>query len=289
MSRPYKPNGEILEHEFLPEGLRRIAAVIEYRGTDYHGFQIQRHDTQTIQEHLHRAFSVVACEPISLVCAGRTDAGVHATNQLIHFDTQAERPQKAWVKGVNNELPVDIRVRWAKQVAPQFHARFSAVHRRYRYLITDQDVKPALMQDQITWSRFELDIELMQAGANELLGEHDFTSFRAAQCQARNAIRDIQQIRFYRLSTGFIVMEIQANAFLYHMVRNIVGVLLLVGQGRKPVNWVAEVLKAKDRCAAAMTAPANGLYLVRAQYPEALEIPQLALGPHLIPDELGGK
>lgn len=286
MSREYKTNGEILPGEQLPEGLVRVAAVVEYDGTDYRGFQIQRHDSATVQEHLHRAFANVAAEPISLVCAGRTDAGVHASNQVIHFDTSAHRPVKAWVKGVNTQLPRDIRIRWAGDVSAQFHARFSAKARSYRYLISDQAVKPGVLRNQVSWSRWPLDLAQMAAGASYLLGEQDFSSFRASQCQARHAIREMQAIDIYRVMGGLIVIEVRANAFLHHMVRNIVGALMMVGSGRREPNWIESVLAAKDRRAADVTAPASGLYFVAAHYPAELALPAQPLGPMFLPNSL---
>lgn len=286
-AKAYKVNGELLDGQVLPAGVHRVAAAVEYNGANYHGFQVQRHDTQTVQGYLHQALSSVANEEISLVCAGRTDAGVHASNQIIHFDTYAARPIKAWIKGVNTNLPRDIRVHWASEMAPQFHARFSASSRRYRYLICDRAVAPGIMLDQLSWSRFSLDEQRMQAGADYLLGEHDFTSFRGAQCQAQTAVREIQSIQFYRHLDSILVMEIQANAFLYHMVRNIAGVLMEIGNGKQDPRWAMEILALKDRCAAPATAPAAGLYLVAANYPEQFNLPDFAIGPHLLPDRLG--
>lgn len=283
----YKRNGEILAGNSLPAGICRVAAALEYNGTAYHGFQIQKHDPQTVQGYLHLALSEIANEDISLVCAGRTDAGVHATNQMVHFDTSAQRPSQAWLKGVNTHLPRDIRIHWAQEVKPQFHARFSAVSRRYRYIISDRKTRPGIMAGQISWSRYALDMALMQAGAKHLIGEHDFTSLRAAQCQARTPVRNIESIDFYHLGDHIMVMEIQANAFLHHMVRNIVGVLMAVGSARQPVGWVADVLAAKDRSAAEVTAPAAGLYLVAVKYPTDCGIPQFSPGPHLLPAKLG--
>ncbi|GAA6153188.1 tRNA pseudouridine(38-40) synthase TruA [Pseudoteredinibacter isoporae] len=286
MARPYKTNGEILAGESLPEGVIRYGAIVEYNGAAYRGFQQQNHDPKTVQAELQHALSVVAAEPVSLVCAGRTDAGVHATSQVIHFDSRAVRPSKAWVQGVNTAMARDIRVRWAAEMPAQFHARFSANARSYRYLISDQAVSPGLLRDQLTWSKFPLDLDRMQQAAQCLVGEHDFSSFRAAQCQAKNPLRKVQQIQFFRLHGGLIVMEIRANAFLHHMVRNIVGVLMAIGSGQKDVPWAGEVLAARDRSAASVTAPANGLYFVAAHYPEEFVLPSIGRGPMLLPDDL---
>jgi tRNA pseudouridine38-40 synthase len=285
-AKAYKLNGDIGPNGALPDGIRRIAAAVEYNGSGYHGFQVQKHDTNTVQEHLQQALSAVAAEEIKLVCAGRTDAGVHASNQIIHFDTSVYRPDKAWIKGVNTNLPRDIRVHWANEVPGRFHARFSATSRRYRYLICDRAVAPGIMLDQLSWSRYGLDLALMKQGAQCLIGEHDFTSFRASQCQAKTAVRTIERIDFCRYQDSILVMEIQASAFLYHMVRNIAGVLMAVGRGKHPVSWVAEVLAQRDRRVAEATAPAAGLYFVAANYPAEFQLPAFNLGPHLLPNNL---
>ncbi len=264
-----------------------MALAVEYNGGRYHGFQAQRSGVATVQQELEKALSSIANEPITLVCAGRTDAGVHATNQVLHFDTQAVRKDRAWVLGTNTQLPDAIRVRWAKSVAAQFHARFSAQRRSYRYIIYNDPLRPALMCDQLAYEPRPLDVGAMRQGASVLLGEHDFSSFRASQCQARSPVR-----RLYRLDIAtlgkLIILELQANAFLHHMVRNIAGVLIAVGTGRYPPPWVADVLAARDRRAAVATAPAAGLYLVAVAYPLEFVLPASVPGPHFLDFPLGG-
>ncbi|HWV14390.1 MAG TPA: tRNA pseudouridine(38-40) synthase TruA [Cellvibrio sp.] len=286
-SKPYARNGEVVGDTVWPEGMQRVALAIEYRGSDYHGFQVQPSGVKTVQQALEKALSKVADEPITLVCAGRTDAGVHATNQIIHFDTLARRPAKAWVMGTRPHLPDTVSVRWAKDVPPQFHARFSALNRTYRYLLSDGKTSSALLHDQITWSSRPLDLAAMREGAAHLVGRHDFTSFRATQCQAKSPVRTIEYLHLVRRG-DLIVLEIQANAFLHHMVRNIVGVLLAVGAGDKPPAWVSEVLQSRDRSCAGVTAKPYGLYLVSVDFPEAFALPSELPGPLFLQEAIGG-
>jgi tRNA pseudouridine38-40 synthase len=286
-SKPYTRSGEVVADTLWPEGMHRIALGIEYKGTDYHGFQVQPNGVKTVQQALEKALSRIADEPISLVCAGRTDAGVHATNQVIHFDTLAVRPEKAWLRGTRPHLPDSVSVRWVKEVVPQFHARFSAHNRTYRYLLTDARTPSGLLHDQITWSSRPLSVELMRAAAVYLVGQHDFTSFRATQCQAKSPVRRIEYLHIVRRG-DLIVLEVQANAFLHHMVRNIVGALMAVGAGDKPPEWVADVLAARDRSAGGVTAKPFGLYLVGVEYPAAFELPKASPGPLYFPEPLGG-
>lgn len=286
-SKPYVRSGEVVADTLWPEGMHRIALGIEYKGADYHGFQKQPNGVKTVQQALEVALSRVANEPISLVCAGRTDAGVHATNQIIHFDTLAVRPEKAWLRGTRPYLPDSISVRWVREVAAQFHARFSAHNRTYRYLLTDAKTPSGLLHDQVTWSSRPLSVALMQQAARYLVGQHDFTSFRAAQCQAKSPVRRIEYIHLVRRG-DLIVLEVQANAFLHHMVRNIVGVLMAVGAGDKSPEWVAEVLAARDRSAGGVTAKPFGLYLVAVDYPAIFELPKASPGPLYFPEPIGG-
>lgn len=286
-SKPYERNGEVLDLALWPEAMQRVALGIEYKGSDYRGFQVQPNGVKTVQQALEKALSIVADESISLVCAGRTDAGVHATNQVIHFDTLAKRPAKAWVRGAAAHLPNTIGVRWALDVPPAFHARFSAQSRTYRYLICDAPTASAVLHDQVTWSPHPLDLSLMQQGARYLVGEHDFTSFRATQCQAKSPVRTIEYLHLARRGE-LIVLEVRANAFLHHMVRNIVGVLMQVGAGFKAPAWVGDVLQARDRTAAGVTAKPYGLYLVGVDYPDTFGLPKPAPGPLFFPEPLGG-
>ncbi len=253
----------------------RIAAAIEYRGTCYSGWQRQKNDTiDSVQAAVETAFSHVANESIEVICAGRTDAGVHARGQVIHFDTQAERSEYAWQAGVNSALSRDIAVRWIKFVDNDFHARFSALSRRYEYIIYNHRTRPAIMADYVTHYYESLDIDAMIAASQFLIGEHDFSSFRGGDCQAKSPIRDIHGIEITQHGS-FIKIDIRANAFLHHMVRNIVGTLLHIGSGKEQAIWMEEVLAAKDRKVAAMTAPSNGLYLMEVEYPTQFDLPAI--------------
>lgn len=286
-SKPYARNGEVVGDTVWPDDMQRIALAIEYCGSDFHGFQVQPSGVKTVQQALEKALSKVANEEITLVCAGRTDAGVHATNQIIHFDTLAKRPLKAWVMGTRPHLPDTVSVRWAKKVPPQFHARFSATNRTYRYLLSDAKTSSALLHGQVTWSSRPLDINKMREGAVYLVGQHDFTSFRATQCQAKSPIRTIHYLHIVRRG-DLIIVEVQANAFLHHMVRNIVGVLLSIGAGDKPPSWVNEVLQAKNRSCGGVTAKPYGLYLVSVDFPSEFDLPKNLPGPLFLPDPVGG-
>ncbi|UTA49280.1 tRNA pseudouridine(38-40) synthase TruA [Simiduia sp. 21SJ11W-1] len=286
MQKIYTPNCEIVNGVSLPEGVRRVALALEYHGGSFRGFQQQEAGVPTVQASLQDALSKVANEPITLVCAGRTDAEVHATNQVVHFDTRAVRSAKAWTAGVNANLPAGVAVKWAAEVPPAFHARFSARERTYRYIIFNSPMRPALQHDQLTWCREPLDVNRMRAGAKHLLGEHDFNAFRAAQCQARHPVREIKRIDL-AVRGDLIIMEITANAFLHHMVRNIAGVLMRVGKGWAETGWVGEVLASKDRTQAAETAPPYGLYLVHVAYPQEFNLPQFRPGPCFLAEKLG--
>ena len=285
-TKPYARNGEVVVDTIWPEKMHRIALGIEYKGTDYHGFQVQPNGVKTVQQALEKALSIVADEPVSLVCAGRTDAGVHATNQVIHFDTLAIRPDKAWLRGTRPHLPDSVCVRWAKEVTPQFHARFSATNRTYRYLITDANTASGLLFDQVTWSSRPLSVAAMSEAAAYLVGQHDFTSFRATQCQAKSPVRRIEYFHIVRRG-NLILIEVQANAFLHHMVRNMVGALMAVGAGDKPACWIAEALAERNRSAAGVTAKPFGLYLVGVDYPSGFGLPRDPPGPLFIADPLG--
>lgn len=243
----------------------RIACAVEYDGSAYSGWQRQAR-VRSAQAAVERALSFVADHRVEVSCAGRTDAGVHATWQIIHFDTEAERSPRSWLLGSNANLPGDVRLLWAQPVDTAFHARFSAEARRYRYVILNSEVPSALLRQRVTWEHRQLDAARMQQGAAYLLGEHDFSAFRAVACQAKSPVRDVQHLEIRR-SGRLLYLDIQANAFLHHMVRNIAGVMMAVGSGERPVEWVAEVLEYRDRSLGGVTAPASGLYLVGVQYP----------------------
>lgn len=246
----------------------RIVAGVEYDGSAYHGWQTQLSPKlHTLQTECERALSRVADHPISVTCAGRTDKGVHALGQVIHFDTNAERSDYAWVAGTNHHLPADMRLLWAKPITETFHARYSAIARRYQYVIYNHRVRPALLRHRVSWQTVALNLENMQAGAEFLLGEHDFSAFRSADCQAKTTIRRITHLTLTR-KDDFIYLDIEANAFLHHMVRNIVGMLLEIGKGIRDPGWAQAVLGSRKRSAGGITAPPEGLYLVQVTYPE---------------------
>jgi tRNA pseudouridine38-40 synthase len=255
----------------------RVALMVEYDGSQYHGWQSQA-GLHTIQQRLERALSQVAAHDVEVVCAGRTDTGVHATAQVIHFDTEKERTIRAWIHGANTYLPKDICVKWGTEITPSFHARYSALSRRYQYVILNSPIRPALNRSHVTWQYRRLDELLMHEAAQSLLGEQDFTSFRSVECQSHTAMRNVLECNVRR--TGdWVLIDIVANAFLHHMVRNIAGVLMAVGSGRRSVSWVQDVLLAKDRRMGAETAPPYGLYLIEVAYPEALGIIKPQSGP----------
>jgi tRNA pseudouridine38-40 synthase len=250
----------------------RIALGIEYDGSQFHGWQSQQAGVRTVQSCVEAALARVADHPVSVICAGRTDTGVHASAQVIHFDAHCRRPLRAWVLGCNSYLPDDICVVWAREVAQQFHARFSAYARRYRYVILNRAVRSALQYKQVTWHHYPLDVQRMQAAAPYFLGEQDFSSFRAAGCQSNTPMRNIHELVINR-SGDRIHIEIEANAFLHHMVRNIAGVLISIGGGGQPPQWAQQVIKARDRSCAGITAPAAGLCLIAVRYPAEFELP----------------
>jgi len=255
--------------------LKRVALCIEYQGTQYCGWQRQL-ECESVQGFIEKAVSSIANAPISVQCAGRTDTGVHSLGQIVHFDTPVDRSMNAWVRGANTKLPFDIRIAWAKPVDEDFHARFSAIARQYRYVIYNRKVHSAVLACRTTWESVSLDEQKMHQAAQYLLGEQDYSSFRASACQAAHAKREIQSISVSR-SGDFVFIDIQANAFLHHMVRNIAGTLMEVGRGERPIGWVPELLAIQDRTKAGPTAPALGLYFVNALYPEHFEIPCVQL------------
>ena len=234
-----------------------------------------------MQEALEAALGEIAGEPIRTICAGRTDTGVHGFGQVVHFDDPAGRSPKAWVMGTNRHLPDDIRVHWAKDVGETFHARFSATARRYRYVICNSPIRPALLAGTVSWWRHSLDLDLMNQAAACLIGERDFSAFRAASCQAASPNRCVTSCEVTRRG-DYVIVDISANAFLHHMVRNIVGSLLSVGSKSHPIEWLEQVLAGRDRTKAAETAPADGLYLVSVTYPDEFCLPATPEGPTLL-------
>lgn len=258
----------------------RVAALLEYDGSRFSGWQWQDPAAQppgsrTVQAVVERALSAVANETIRVTVAGRTDAGVHACAQVIHFDTRAQRTPYAWVRGTNSNLPPEVALLWAAEMDPGFHARFSATGRRYRYVILNRPVRPAVWAKRVSWEYRPLDIAPMQAAAVTLLGTHDFSAYRAVQCQAKNPVRELRALSVARHGE-LVIIEAYANAFLHHMVRNLAGVLMDIGAGERPVAWAREVLEARDRTAGGITAPANGLYLSAVEYPARFELPTVA-------------
>lgn len=250
----------------------KIAACVEYDGTAYCGWQRLSH-APSVQATVEKALSTIANQSIGVICAGRTDSGVHAVGQVIHFETNVTRTMRSWLRGTNSNLPDDITLRWVKQVDDDFHARFSAYERQYRYIILNRKARPALQYRHMTWVFDPLDVKIMHQAAQLLLGEKDFSSFRASGCQARHAVREILSVRVMR-DDELIYIDIAANAFLHHMVRNIVGTLIEVGRGKRSVEQFANLIVLKDRNQAGMTAAAKGLYFVSVSYPDVFTIPK---------------
>lgn len=249
----------------------RIALGLEYDGSRFCGWQTQPNKC-AVQDALELVLAEIAGEPVKTASAGRTDTGVHALAQVVHFDTQATRPESAWVRGVNALLPPSISVRWAREVAPEFHARFAAAARRYRYVLLNRAVRPGLAAGRVGWYHAPLDLEAMQSAAEKLLGEHDFSAFRAAECQAKTPVRTLSELSIRRVQ-DFVLFDFRANAFLHHMVRNIIGGLVYVGKGKHTPARLGEILAGRDRKLAAPTFAADGLYLSGVEYPAQWAIP----------------
>lgn len=260
----------------------RYAIGLEYDGSMFLGWQVQRQEP-TVQGCVEQALQRVAAHPVRVICCGRTDTGVHALGQVAHFDSDARRAERSWILGLNSHLPAGISVLWIRRVDESFHARFSAFSRTYRYLVQNRWIRPALEGRRMSWCRRPLDAAKMHLAAQALRGEHDFTAFRAGACQARHAVREIQDIAVSR-SGDVVALEITANGFLYHMVRNIAGSLVRVGLGEADVGWIGELLAQRDRSKAAPTAAPEGLYFVSARYPEQYGLPVgLPEGPPAFP------
>ena len=280
MALQVKSQNEKDAHKEQAEIKQRIVLGIEYNGSLFSGYQLQAHGTRTVQGELEKALSKVANEAIRLTCAGRTDTGVHATGQVVHFDTAMQRELKAWMLGGNTNLPRDISIHWVRQVNENFSARFSAISRSYRYILYNRKARSAVFQQNVAWSYGEYDEDAMNAAAQLLLGEHDFSAFRSSKCQASHAMRVMQNIDVKRQG-DYIILDIKANAFLHHMVRNIMGTLMVIGRGEQSIEWMQDILQGQDRKCAGMTASAAGLYLVNVEYPEEYGLPDSGWVPSL--------
>lgn len=255
----------------------RIALVLEYDGSSFCGWQSQR-SGGSVQDAVESALSKIACSDIRVVTAGRTDAGVHASYQVLHFDTQVQRSMSAWVRGTNALLPGSIAILWASQIPDEFHARYCAIERCYLYLLLNHPTRPGLYRDNVGWFHQALDLETMQVAAQMLLGEHDFSAFRAAECQAKSPVRNLTKLEITRRG-DIIAFELRANAFLHHMVRNIVGSLIYVGKRKYPPEWIDMLLKSRKRSDAAPTFPATGLYLAGITYDAKWRFPPFVEPP----------
>ena len=260
---------------------RRVAISVEYDGSGYRGWQTQKHDNQVVQTRVEQALSKIAAERISVTCSGRTDSGVHASSQVCHFDTYAIRDPYNWVMGVNSQLPDDISVAWASEVDPEFHARFRALSRQYVYLIKCSSSRSALLKNLVTLTHKKLDPQLMAVAAQWLIGTYDFNAFRSAQCQAKTSVRSVTRLSVHH-HDQLIAVHAEANGFLQHMVRNIVGVLMAIGAKEQPTCWVEHVLASKERTEGGVTASSHGLYFLGPTYcnsynlPNTVRIPQIA-------------
>lgn len=258
--------------------MSKILLNIAYNGDGFHGWQKQKTLSLTIQEYVEAALCKIANEPVKVICAGRTDAGVHASNQFVHFSPTHARQSSAWTLGTNSHLPRSIRIKAAAPVTEDFHARYSATARTYRYIIYASSKKSAFMPHLATWVHQKLDLEAMHTAAQYCVGRHDFTSFRSAQCQAKTPVRTISHIKAYRQG-DFLMFELKANAFLHHMVRNIMGLLLHIGAGKASVDSMQDVLCQKSRSASTVMASPSGLYLAQVDYPVHFNVPQDLPGP----------
>lgn len=251
----------------------RIAVGVEYDGLRYRGWQTQQEGVRTVQDEVEKALAFVADHPVRVHCAGRTDAGVHAREQVIHFETLVDRPDKAWVMGGNVRLPYDVNLLWSCPMPDHFHARFSARFRSYRYRILNRPVRSALLHGRATWIHRTLDAVRMHRAGQALIGTHDFTSYRAIGCQAKQPVRTVTHLEVTR-DGDIIELYIRANAFLHHMVRNIAGVLIAIGVGEQPESWAREVLEHRNRSLGGVTAPSDGLYFERVEYEDEFQLPR---------------
>lgn len=260
---------------------QRWALGLEYLGAQYCGWQRQA-DQPSVQAHLEDALSKIAATPVSVTAAGRTDTGVHASFQIVHFDSAVERDDAAWVRGGNQHLPADIAIRWARPVDNEFHARFSALSRRYVYLLAAQPYRPGLHNTRVGWTHWPQDIARIQAALPSLIGTFDFSAFRAAECQAKSPIKTMYgaSVNVNEVN-GLIRFDFHANAFLHHMIRNIIGALVYIGNSRQPMDWITTLLQGRDRTRAAPTFSANGLYLAGIEYDPKYALPETFVNPQL--------
>jgi len=252
----------------------KFAAGVEYDGSAFCGWQFQD-GVRTVQESVERALSIVADEPVRVVTAGRTDSGVHACCQVIHYESSRDRGQSGWVRGVTSNLPGDVALLWVQGVADEFHARFSAIERRYRYLILNRPIRPTYLAGRVTWEFRPLDVERMQQATSYLVGRHDFNAYRAKACQAKSPWRELRRLEVVRCG-DMVEIKAHANAFLHHMVRNIAGVLMTIGAGEREPDWAGEVLASRERECGGVTAPPQGLYLESVCYPPQFELPEFS-------------
>jgi len=251
----------------------RIVLGVEYDGSGFFGWQWQQGGLRTVQDEVQKAASRVANHAVTVICTGRTDTGVHALEQIVHFESDAKRSQHSWLLGINANLPDDVRIIWVQEAVGDFHARYSAIARFYRYIILNRPTKSALQRDRVTWCHEPLDAERMHLAAQSLVGTHDFTSFRALKCQSVSPMRLMYFVDVYREGEQ-VIMDISANAFLHHMVRNIAGVLMAIGKNEKPIEWTQQLLLEKNRQVAGVTASPHGLYLGGVYYPDHYELPK---------------
>ena len=252
----------------------KIALGVEYDGTDFHGWQFQG-DVRSVQECLEAALSKVADHPVTVHCAGRTDSGVHAVGQVVHFETDAVRSLRSWVLGANVNLPNDVSVSWAREMPEEFHARFSAIGRHYRYQILNRGTRSAIWRGRASWIYHPLDEHAMHRAAQQLVGTHDFTSYRALACQAKHPVRTVHRLDVSR-QAEMVILEVHANAFLHHMVRNLAGVLIAIGKGEQQEFWAQEILELRDRTKGGVTAPPQGLCLMGVDYPEKYRLDRVS-------------
>lgn len=258
--------------------MQRYAIGVEFCGTHFRGWQTQQAGVISVQETLETALSKIADHRVIVHAAGRTDAGVHASNMVAHFDTPAIRPERGWLMGTNTILPKDIAIKWIQPMDMDFHARFKACARRYRYVIYNAPTRPALLSGQVTHIYHSLNVDNMKRAVDKLPGIHNFNSFRAAACQSNQPVRHVSHARLFQHG-AFLVLDIQADGFLHHMVRNIVGCLLDIGTGEQSPEWIDHLLAVQDRKQAGMTAAPDGLYFIQAYYPAAFKLPDIQLGP----------